>query len=97
MTPGIAYSGAFYGQDGKGTPVPEAITEEALIGIIEALPAGVTELGCDPGLDGDLETTYLGERRLEVASVCAPVSAPRSSEVASPSAHSPACRVSGGR
>src|SRR5213592_923088 len=46
--PGIAYSGVFYGQDAKGTPVPEAITTEALVAAIEALPAGTTELACHP-------------------------------------------------
>src|SRR5918994_4143612 len=48
ITPGIAYSGEFFGQDGRGAPVPEAITVDALVGIIESLPPGVTELGCHP-------------------------------------------------
>ncbi len=69
---GITYSGEFYGQDGKGTPVPEAITVAALMSLIESLPAGVTELGCHPGLDDDLETTYRHERPREVAALCDP-------------------------
>jgi predicted glycoside hydrolase/deacetylase ChbG (UPF0249 family) len=69
-TPRIAYSGAFYGQDGKGTPVPEAITVEALIAEIEALPLGITELGCHPATAVDLETTYGEERLREVETLC---------------------------
>jgi predicted glycoside hydrolase/deacetylase ChbG (UPF0249 family) len=71
-TPGIAYSGAFYGQDGKGTPVPEAITVEALVGEIERLPVGVTEMGCHPATAVDLETTYGSERVREVETLCDP-------------------------
>lgn len=69
-TPGIAYSGAFYGQDGKGTPVPQAITVEALIAAIEALPPGITEMGCHPATAVDHETTYGAERLREVETLC---------------------------
>lgn len=69
-TPGIAYSGAFYGQDGKGTPVPEAITADALIAEIEALPPGITEMGCHPATTVDHETTYGAERLREVETLC---------------------------
>lgn len=67
---GITYRGDFYGQDGRGWPVPEAITVEALVGVLETLPEGATELGCHPGeLDG-LESTYRTERPVEVATLC---------------------------
>jgi chitin disaccharide deacetylase len=72
VTPGIAYLGAFYGQSGKGHPVPEAITVEALVALIRALPAGVTELGCHPGR-GELDSVYATERVTEVATLCSPV------------------------
>ena len=72
MTPGIAYSGVFYGQDGRGEPVPEAITVDALVAVIEQLPPGVTELGCHPGHADDLETTYARERTREVETLCDP-------------------------
>lgn len=68
----IRYLGAFYGQSGRGKPVPEAITVEALIGLIDSLPAGVTELGCHPGLGVDGESSYGRERAREVATLCDP-------------------------
>ncbi|HET8673721.1 MAG TPA: ChbG/HpnK family deacetylase [Thermoleophilaceae bacterium] len=69
-TPGIAYCGVFYGQDGKGTPVPEAIEVDALVAAIEALPEGVTELACHPAADADHETTYDRERLTELETLC---------------------------
>ena len=71
VTPGVTYSGAFYGQDGKGYPVPEAITVAALIGVLEDLDDGVTELGCHPGL-GPLDNVYASERETEVRTLCDP-------------------------
>lgn len=65
VTPEIRYSGEFYGQDGRGYPVPQAITTEALIEVLERLPGGVTELGCHPGL-GELDNVYAAEREREV-------------------------------
>jgi predicted glycoside hydrolase/deacetylase ChbG (UPF0249 family) len=72
LTPGIAYSGVFFGQDGKGTPVPEAITVDALIETVRALPAGVTELACHPAAEVDHPSTYGGERIQEVEALCDP-------------------------
>jgi chitin disaccharide deacetylase len=72
FTPGIAYSGAFYGQDAQGRPFPGAITAEALIGEIEGLGLGVTELGCHPASHADHETTYGAERVRELATLCDP-------------------------
>ena len=69
---GIHYRGDFYGQDGRGWPVPDAITGPALLGLLEALPEGVTELGCHPGEPDGLESTYLTERLTEVATLCDP-------------------------
>jgi predicted glycoside hydrolase/deacetylase ChbG (UPF0249 family) len=71
LTPGIAYNGGFYGQDG-GRPLPEAITVDALVREIERLPAGVTEMGCHPATAVDLETTYGEERVREVETLCDP-------------------------
>jgi predicted glycoside hydrolase/deacetylase ChbG (UPF0249 family) len=72
VTPGITYNGEFFGQDGKGVPVPDAITVDALVGIIESLPPGITELGCHPADPTDHETTYDVERPREVAALCDP-------------------------
>jgi len=71
-TPGITYSGAFHGQDGRGTPVPDAITVDALISVIEALPIGTTELGCHPAAAVDHESTYAKERLRELQTLCDP-------------------------
>jgi predicted glycoside hydrolase/deacetylase ChbG (UPF0249 family) len=72
FTRSIRYSGAFYGQTGKGEPLPEAITVEALADILAALPAGVTELGCHPGLGLDAQSAYEVEREIEVRTLCDP-------------------------
>jgi chitin disaccharide deacetylase len=72
ITPGIAHSGVFHGQDDTGTPLPEAITVEALVRTIERLPGGVTELGCHPATDNDHDSTYDRERLQEVATLCDP-------------------------
>jgi predicted glycoside hydrolase/deacetylase ChbG (UPF0249 family) len=72
FAPAIRYSGSFYGQDAKGEAVPEAITVEGLIGVIERLPVGVTELGCHPADPTDHASTYDRERAVEVATLCDP-------------------------
>ena len=66
FTPGITYSGAFFGQDGKGNPFPEAITVEALVAVIEALPPGITELACHPAAAAEGDSVYDAERVVEV-------------------------------
>jgi predicted glycoside hydrolase/deacetylase ChbG (UPF0249 family) len=71
VTGGIRYTGSFYGQSGKGHPVPGAISVEALTTLIEGLPDGVTELGCHPGL-GAIDSVYGTERADEVATLCDP-------------------------
>jgi predicted glycoside hydrolase/deacetylase ChbG (UPF0249 family) len=72
LTPGIAYDGSFYGQDGRGVPLPEAITPEALVRLIEGLPGGVTEICCHPASADDHETMYRAERLLELEALCDP-------------------------
>lgn len=70
MTGGIAYDGGFYGQDGKGAPLPQAITVQALVQRIETLPPGITELGCHPADPFDHESSYGPERVTEVRTLC---------------------------
>jgi predicted glycoside hydrolase/deacetylase ChbG (UPF0249 family) len=71
--PRIRYCGDFYGQTGEGQPLPEAISVDRLIEILNALPPGVTELACHPALDEDeLDSTYRGERAEEVRVLCDP-------------------------
>jgi chitin disaccharide deacetylase len=72
FTPGIAYSGAFYGQDSRGTPLPGAITVEGLVEVIETIPAGVTELACHPAAEVDHDSAYGEERIRELETLCDP-------------------------
>jgi predicted glycoside hydrolase/deacetylase ChbG (UPF0249 family) len=72
VTPGIVHSGAFHGQDGMGTPLPDAIMVEALVRTIETLPVGITELGCHPATEVDFDSPYAEERLEEVATLCDP-------------------------
>lgn len=66
----IRYEGGFYGQTGKGEPVPEAISVESLVRIVSELPEGCTELGCHPGLGMGEESSYGQEREQEVRTLC---------------------------
>jgi predicted glycoside hydrolase/deacetylase ChbG (UPF0249 family) len=70
--PRIGYCGSFYGQTSLGFPLPDAISVEALVGILSTLPPGVTELACHPGVSKDLVTGYLKERAQEVETLCDP-------------------------
>jgi len=66
----VQYRGDFYGQTVKGQPWRSAITVDALLKILEELPSGITELGCHPGYGSGLDTMYVHEREMEVASLC---------------------------
>lgn len=71
-TPGIVYRGDFYGQTSKGESYPEGITVASLLGLITALAPGVTELGCHPASEPELQSSYAVERPLELAALCDP-------------------------
>jgi predicted glycoside hydrolase/deacetylase ChbG (UPF0249 family) len=71
-TPAARYCGEFYGQTGDGRPLPAAIEVAALLALLAALPEGVTELGCHPALDDDIESMYRAERAVEVSTLCDP-------------------------
>jgi chitin disaccharide deacetylase len=66
------YCGAFYGQASGGEPLPDGISVEALVEIIQTLPEGYTELCCHPSDDPGLESPYASERPLELRSLCDP-------------------------
>jgi predicted glycoside hydrolase/deacetylase ChbG (UPF0249 family) len=70
FAPEIRYCGDFYGQGGKGEPLPELITPAALARVVRSLPPGVTELACHPGDDPELPSVYRHERMVEVATLC---------------------------
>ena len=72
FTPAVRYCGDFYGQGGKGEPLPHLITPAALVRTISSLGPGVTELCCHPGDDSTLASPYRDERRLELAALCDP-------------------------
>jgi predicted glycoside hydrolase/deacetylase ChbG (UPF0249 family) len=72
FSPVVSYCGDFYGQWGRGFPLPKAITVEALVVIMTRLPEGVTELGCHPGEGTDVNSMYGEEREREVAVLCHP-------------------------
>lgn len=69
----VHYCGGFYGQCGTGEPLAEAITVSGLLALLDGLEPGVTELSCHPGLAPlELESMYLAERAVEVATLCDP-------------------------
>ena len=71
-TPGIEYRGDFYGQSGRGDPVPAAITVDALLRLLTSLPEGVTELGCHPATEPEEGSSYSSERPVELEALCDP-------------------------
>lgn len=68
----VTYCGDFYGQMGTGEPYPEGISLAQLLKILAALPPGVTELGCHPGLGNEIDTMYRAERAAELKVLCDP-------------------------
>jgi predicted glycoside hydrolase/deacetylase ChbG (UPF0249 family) len=68
----IGYRGGFYGQTAEGTPLPNVISVDGLVHILETLPAGCTELGCHPAEHCDLDTMYRQERLQELRILCDP-------------------------
>src|SRR5437870_1477667 len=60
--PRVSYCGEFYGQSNKGYPYPAGISVESLLAIVRELPAGITELGCHPAANADMDSTYREER-----------------------------------
>jgi predicted glycoside hydrolase/deacetylase ChbG (UPF0249 family) len=69
---GVRYVGTFYGQSGKGYPLPELVSAPALIEVLSSLEEGWSEIGCHPGYADDLDDMYAVERKLEVESLCEP-------------------------
>ena len=59
------YVGEYY-----GLPAPEAIEPGALVVIIEGLGDGLSEIGCHPGLDAELDSSYRLQRLREVEVLC---------------------------
>jgi chitin disaccharide deacetylase len=72
FSPTVQYCGSFYGQTAGGLPFPEGISVDALLRALAFLRPGVTELGCHPGEEDNLETMYCRERAEEVRVLCDP-------------------------
>ena len=70
--PRVRYDGRFYGQGRHAQPYPELISVASLTRMIETLPHGITEFGCHPGLDRDVDSVYRDEREMEAATLCDP-------------------------
>ncbi len=70
VSSGIRYCGEFFGHSKRGERNPQAVTVDALLAILEALPGGVTELACHPGYATDVATAYRVERELELRALC---------------------------
>jgi chitin disaccharide deacetylase len=70
VDPRIAFRGEFYGHDGKGRPDPEAISPEALLGLLASIDTPITDLACHPGFVDDLDDWYSTEREQEVRALC---------------------------
>jgi predicted glycoside hydrolase/deacetylase ChbG (UPF0249 family) len=68
----VRYCGDFYGQGDKGYAYPEGISVEALLHLVSNLGPGVTELGCHPGHDSELDSVYRDERIRELETLCDP-------------------------
>jgi predicted glycoside hydrolase/deacetylase ChbG (UPF0249 family) len=72
FAPGIRFCGEFYGHDGAGRPDPEAISRDALVGLLTRLTPGVTELCTHPGYTEGVDMWYREERAQEVLTLCDP-------------------------
>jgi chitin disaccharide deacetylase len=65
----VRYEGRFYGCSEEGEPLPEAISPDRLIELIEALPEGWTEIGCHPAAGPVPSSSYDAERQVELATL----------------------------
>jgi chitin disaccharide deacetylase len=66
----VSYCGRFYGQTAEGATLPDVISVDGLIHILQTLPPGCTELGCHPADGCDLTTMYRHERLEELRVLC---------------------------
>ena len=72
LEPDVTYRGDFYGQTGRGEPLPAAIELAAFLRIVASLPDGVTELGCHPASEPETASSYAAERVAELYVLCDP-------------------------
>jgi predicted glycoside hydrolase/deacetylase ChbG (UPF0249 family) len=72
ITPSVRYCGQFYGQSNKGYAYHEGISVHSLVEVIRGLTGSVTELGCHPACQPDMEGMYRTERIIECETLCHP-------------------------
>jgi predicted glycoside hydrolase/deacetylase ChbG (UPF0249 family) len=70
--PEVTYRGDFYGQSGRGDPVPGPITPPGLISLLGSLEEGTTEIGCHPADRDESGSVYAHERDTERETLCDP-------------------------
>jgi len=70
FAPQVRYCGDFYGQDEHGAQRPNVLSADYLIGLLQTLPPGTTELACHPAAAADLSTMYGHERLVELEVLC---------------------------
>jgi len=68
----IRFCGDFYGQGRRGAAFPEGVSSTALVGLVNALLPGATELCCHPATEAEDFTSYSAERPLELQALCDP-------------------------
>jgi predicted glycoside hydrolase/deacetylase ChbG (UPF0249 family) len=68
----VSHCGSFYGQADDGTTLRDVISVDGLIGILQTLAPGCTELACHPAAECDLQTLYSQERLEELKVLCDP-------------------------
>lgn len=70
--PMVTHFDGFNGQGQHGTSSREQFRVESFTKILSYLPAGITEIGCSPGLDDDLDSSCQWEREVELRTLCDP-------------------------
>jgi predicted glycoside hydrolase/deacetylase ChbG (UPF0249 family) len=70
----VAYIGGFWAQWEPGVTELKYVSREFLLELVETeVPDGYTEIACHPGrVTGDLESSYLDERAVELATLTEP-------------------------
>ena len=68
----VRYCGSFYGHGHASAPLPRAIEPERLVGLIEGLPEGATEICCHPAASVRPDFAYGPERLRELEALCDP-------------------------
>lgn len=69
-TPEIRHCREFHGQTSTGRPLPDAVSAQGLIGLMEELSSDPTEVVCHPAAALDMEGDYQQARLAELDALC---------------------------